>query len=108
MFQGGEADIRAVNAHNVQENISTYQDGGTNPPGLRAHCFSDSDGDVKSVDSAKTKTTEQHRELGLGIEGILDEVLEVHGVAPVQKGEGVTWLMTENPNGVSTTISSNG
>ena len=58
------------------------------------------------MDSAKTKTTEEHKKLG--IESILDEGLEVHGVAPAQKGEGVTWLMMKNPNGFSTTISGNG
>ena len=41
------------------------------------------------------------------IEGILDEVLEVPRVAPAQKGEGVTRLMMENPNGFSATISGN-
>ena len=67
--------------------------------------LSDSDGDCESVDSATTKTTEQHG--GLGIEGVLDEVLEVHGVTPARKGEGVTRLMMENPNGFSTNISGN-
>ena len=58
------------------------------------------------MNSAKTKTTEQHRKLGIG--SILDEGLEVHGVASARKREGVTWLMMKNPNGFSTTISGNG
>ena len=29
MFQVGEADIRAVVAHNVHKNVSKYQEGGT-------------------------------------------------------------------------------
>ena len=67
--------------------------------------LSDSDGECEPVDSVTTKTTDQHR--GLGIEGVLDKVLEVHGVAPTRKGEGVTRLMMENPNGFSTNISGN-
>ena len=43
----------------------------------------------------------------LGIESILGEVLEDHGVTPAQKGEGVTRLMTGNPSGFSRTISGN-
>ena len=29
MFQGGEADIRAITAHNVHKNVRKYQEGGT-------------------------------------------------------------------------------
>ena len=67
--------------------------------------LSDSDGDSESMDSSTTKTTEQHR--GLGIEGILDEVLGANNVAPTRKGDGVTRLMMKNPNGFNTTISGN-
>ena len=61
--------------------------------------LSDSDDECESVDSENINNvniTEQQRELR--IEGVPDEVLEVHGVAPMRKGEGVTRLIMENPN----------
>lgn len=41
------------------------------------------------------------------IEGIKDELLTVHGVAPGRKAEGVSRLVMENANGFNTTISEN-
>ena len=66
--------------------------------------LSDSDTECESVDS-ENKQTEQCN--GLGIAGVLDEVLEVHGVAPGGKADGVTRLLMENPNGLRNTISGN-
>ncbi len=39
--------------------------------------------------------------------GISDEVLQVHGVAPLSKGEGVVRLIYENMNGLSNKLSNN-
>ena len=94
---------KAVHSHNEDDLLyrAALDETGT----VNTAPFSDSDGECESVDSTTTNTTEQHR--GLGIEGVLEEVLEVHGVAPTRKGEGVTRLMMENPNGFSTNISGN-
>ncbi len=37
----------------------------------------------------------------LSIRGVLDEVLQVHGVLPGCKEEGITWLHYENTNRIS-------
>ena len=39
--------------------------------------------------------------------GIPDEVLNVHGIAPKRKPDGVTRLIYENPNGFNTNITDN-
>jgi hypothetical protein len=39
--------------------------------------------------------------------GILEEVLQVHGVAPASKGESVIRLIYENVNGISNKLSNN-
>ena len=41
------------------------------------------------------------------IKGVTDELLEVHGVAPRNKGEGVTRVIYENPNGFNPQITCN-
>ena len=41
------------------------------------------------------------------IMGVTDEVLEVHGIAPGKKGEGVTRVIYENPNGFNSQINCN-
>ena len=40
-------------------------------------------------------------------QGVTDEVLKVHGIAPKKKGEGVTRVIYENPNGFSSRINRN-
>ena len=40
-------------------------------------------------------------------EGVSDELLSVHGLAPGKKADGVTQLKYENPNGFSSRIGSN-
>ena len=94
---------KAVHSHNEDDLLhrAALDETGT----VDTAPFSDSDGECESIDSTETNTTEQRR--GLGIEGILEEVLEVHGVAPTRKAEGVTRLVMENPNGFSTNISGN-
>jgi hypothetical protein len=42
----------------------------------------------------------------LSIRGGLDEVLQVHGVLPGHKEEGITRLLFENANGISNRTSS--
>ena len=41
------------------------------------------------------------------IKGVTDEVLKVHGIAPRKKGEGVTRVIYENPNGFNSRITRN-
>ena len=41
------------------------------------------------------------------IKWVTDEVLKVHGVAPGKKGEGVTRVIYENPNGFNSWITCN-
>ena len=41
------------------------------------------------------------------IKGVADEVLKVHGIAPGNKGEGVTRGIYENPNGFNLKITRN-
>ena len=41
------------------------------------------------------------------IRGVADEVLQVHGVAPGKKPDGVKRLLMENPNGLNTIITNN-
>jgi len=53
---------------------------------------------------AITEHQERNRVMELGI---LEEVLQVHGVAPQRKGEGVIRLMYENVNGLSNKLSDN-
>ena len=38
---------------------------------------------------------------------VSDEVLKIHGIAPMSKGEGVTRLIYENANGISNKLSNN-
>ena len=38
---------------------------------------------------------------------IEDEILEVHGVAPGRKAEGVTWVIYENSDGLNNRIGGN-
>jgi hypothetical protein len=51
---------------------------------------------------ALTEHQERNRVMELGIS---DEVLQVHGVAPLSKGEGVVRLIYENVNGLSNKLS---
>jgi hypothetical protein len=53
---------------------------------------------------AITEHQERNRVMELGI---LEEVLQVHGVAPQRKGEGVIRLIYENVNGLSNKLSDN-
>ncbi len=39
------------------------------------------------------------------IKGVSEYLLEVHGLPPGRKGEGVTWLIYENLNGLQLTMS---
>ena len=41
------------------------------------------------------------------VKGVTDEILEVHGVAPGKKGEVVTRVIYENPNGFNSQITRN-
>ena len=41
------------------------------------------------------------------IKGVKDEVLKVHGIAPVKKGDGATTVIYENPNGFNLRITRN-
>jgi hypothetical protein len=50
----------------------------------------------------------EHQEINKVMElGISDEVLQVHGVALLSKGEGVVRLIYENVNGLSNKLSNN-
>jgi hypothetical protein len=51
-----------------------------------------------------TEHQERNRVMELGIS---DKVLQVHGVAPLSKGEGVVRLIYENVNGLSNKLSNN-
>ena len=65
-----------------------YEENNKRPENRNSHAF--------QQNSEPTKTMEQHR--GLGIEGVLDKVLEVHGVAPTKKGKGKTqskWVLMQ-------------
>ncbi len=53
---------------------------------------------------ALVEQQERNRVLELGI---LEEVLRIHGVAPVSKAEGVIRLIYENVNGISNKLSNN-
>jgi hypothetical protein len=41
----------------------------------------------------------------INIRGVLEEVLQVHGVLPGCKVEGITWLLYKNANGLSNRMS---
>ena len=41
------------------------------------------------------------------IQGVSDDLLSLHGIAPGPKSEGVTRLIYENPDGFNTRISGN-
>ena len=41
------------------------------------------------------------------INGVTDDVLKVYGVVPRKKGEGVTRVIYEKPNGFNSRITSN-
>ena len=41
------------------------------------------------------------------IKGVTDEVLKVHGIAPGEKGQGVTRVINENPNGFNSQTTRN-
>ena len=43
----------------------------------------------------------------IDIRGVLEAVLEVHGVLPGRKEEGITWLLYENANGLSNRMCGN-
>ncbi len=53
---------------------------------------------------ALIKQQERNRVLELGIQ---EEVLQIHGVAPASKAEGVIWLIYENVNNISNKLSKN-
>ena len=61
---------------------------------------------LSDSDDDSTQNTLAEHEF-LREKGIADELLNVHGVAPSRKPEGVSRLIFENPNGFSTTISGN-
>ena len=52
-----------------------------------------------------------HREIlqqeQIDIRGVSEEVLQVHGVLPGRKEEGITWLMYESTNGFSNRMGGN-
>ena len=41
------------------------------------------------------------------IKGVTDEVLKVHGIAPMKKGQGGIRVIYENPNGFNSRITRN-
>ena len=87
--------------HNKQDADDVLYDQALDETGTVATAtLSDSDDD--SV-FGKIDIQQQFRE----IEGIKDELLTVHGVAPGRKAEGVSRLVMENVNGFNTTIGEN-
>ena len=67
---------------------------------------SDSDGDSLSVENNNVGKSIEQRELE-EIQGEADELLQVHGVAPGRKGEGITRLIYENSHGFNSRIGGN-
>lgn len=72
--------------------------------------MTDTDSDVNSICS-KTDSTDEDiliaQEERAAVEGVDDELLRVHGVAPGKKPEGVSRLMYENSHGFNSRISGN-
>ncbi|MEJ2137350.1 MAG: hypothetical protein P8X86_19155, partial [Desulfofustis sp.] len=63
---------------------------------------SDSEGEGEHITAATATYLEREE-----IEGVCDDLLTVHGVAPGPKAEGVTRLIYENVDGLNTRISDN-
>lgn len=67
------------------------------------------DSDTESISSYEERRNiniQEQLEV-MEIRGVADEVLQVHGVAPGKKPEGVTRMVMENPNGLNTTFRDN-
>ena len=66
--------------------------------------LTDSDDDTIATGITSAEATYLENE---EIQGISDDLLNVHGISPGAKPEGVTRLIYENPNGFNTRISGN-
>ena len=66
--------------------------------------MSDSDADSWGWDQGELQATMVELE---EISGVADELLEVHGIAPGRKAEGVTRLIYENVDGFNNRITNN-
>jgi hypothetical protein len=62
-------------------------------------------GPLMEDDIERSRIAEQ--EVSTEIEGVLEYLLEVHGLPPGRKGEGVTRVIYENLNGLQSTLSKN-
>ena len=72
-------------------------------------CLSDSDDEPWGDDSNRDPITAAEATIleKEAVSGISDDLLNVHGIAPWPKPEGVTRLIYENPDGFNTRISGN-
>lgn len=71
--------------------------------------LTDSDTDLESVGSYelwRTINIQEQLEV-MRFRGVANEVLQVHGVAPGKKPEGVSRMAMEKPNGINTTMKDN-